>query len=201
MSLCVGLTGGIASGKSTVARYFEELGVPLIDADQVARDVVRAGTPGLADVIACFGQEFLQPDGELDRRRLRELVFGDADKRRELEGLLHPRIKAALGDWRAALDAAYGILMAPIMTEGGFDAFTDRILVVDVSRATQKQRLVARDDISAELAEHMLNAQADRAARLAIADDVLDNSGRPEALPGKVAELHQKYLSLAATTP
>ncbi len=198
MSLCVGLTGGIASGKSTVAKHFVSLGVPLIDADQVARDVVAVGSEGLAAVIAEFGEAFLNADGSLDRRRLRELVFSRPERRKKLEELLHPRIKAALGSWRNALRAPYGILMAPIMTEGGFDAFTDRILVIDVSRALQKQRLMARDDVDDNLAEQMLNAQADRNTRLAIADDVLDNSGAPDALADKVAVLHQMYLEMAA---
>ncbi len=197
MSLCVGLTGGIASGKSTVAAHFSALGVPLIDADQVARDVVAIGSDGLAAVIDAFGEAFLASDGSLDRRRLRELVFSRPERRKQLEALLHPRIKARLRDWRVALQPPYGILMAPIMSEGGFDAFTDRILVVDVSREVQKQRLILRDGIDETLAEQMLNAQADRQARLAIADDVLDNSGAAGALAGKVAALHQRYLELA----
>lgn len=198
MSLCVGLTGGIASGKSTVGRLFEELGVPVIDADQVARDVVAPGTPGLQDVAQHFGADFITDAGELDRRKMREHVFAHPEQRQALEKLLHPRIKQALRDWRDALTAPYGILMVPIMREGGFDTLVDRIVVVDVSRETQHSRLIARDDINATLADNMLNAQADRASRLAIADDVIDNSGAPEDLPEQVQQLHQRLLALAA---
>jgi dephospho-CoA kinase len=200
-NLCVGLTGGIASGKSTVAEHFIGHGVPVIDADQVARDVVAPGTSGLAEVIAFFGPDYLMPDGHLDRRKLRERVFTQPEQRQKLEAMLHPRIKQSLRDWRDSLTAPYGILMAPILREGGFDVLTDRILVVDADRATQKSRLVARDHIDASLAEHMLNAQTDRASRLAIADDVIDNSGHPDALARRVEELHQHYLSLAQGAP
>ena len=196
MSLCVGLTGGIASGKSTVARLFQNHAVPVIDADQVARDVVAPGSPGLLAVAAEFGDRVLTAEGALNRRLMRETVFADASRRRVLEQILHPLIRSALQDWRSQLSGAYGILMAPIMREGGFDALTDRMLVVDVSRATQKQRLMQRDDIDAELAEQMLNAQSSREERLAIADDVIDNSQSPAALQQQVDALHQRYLTL-----
>ena len=198
MSLCIGLTGGIASGKSTVAEHFIALGVPLIDADQVARDVVASGSEGLSAVIAHFGEDFLDADGSLDRRKLRERVFADPAERKALEAMLHPRIRQALADWRAGLTAPYGILMAPIMTEAGFDALVDRILVVDVSRDTQIARLIQRDDIDTTLAEQMLAAQADRATRLARADDVIDNSGAPQAIKAQVEALHERYLALAS---
>lgn len=197
MSLCVGLTGGIASGKSTVAEAFAARGVPLIDADQVARDVVAPGSDGLAEVIAAFGEDFLCPDGTLNRRRLREIVFADSTARQRLEALLHPRIRAALADWREDLTAPYGILMAPIMAEGGFAGLCDRILVVDAPRDTQRERLMRRDDIDQTLAEQMLNAQSDREARLAIADDVIDNSGDPAAIADQVTTLHDRYRQLA----
>lgn len=197
MSLCVGLTGGIASGKSTVGMLFEQLGVPVIDADQVARDVVAPDSAGLKAVAQHFGQEFITPSGEMDRRRMREHVFAAPEQRKVLEGLLHPLIKQQLREWRAALTAPYGILMVPILREGGFDTLVEHILVVDVPRETQHARLIARDDIDASLADNMLDAQADRASRLDIADDVIDNSGTPDELPGQVEQLHQKFLGLA----
>ncbi len=197
MSLCVGLTGGIASGKSTVGSLFEQLGVPVIDADQVARDVVAPGSAGLQAVAQHFGATFITENGEMDRRRMREHVFAAPEQRKVLEGLLHPLIKQQLRAWREALTAPYGILMVPILREGGFDSLVDHILVVDVPRETQHSRLIARDDIDATLADNMLNAQADRASRLAMADDVIDNSGTPDALPSQVEQLHQKFLSLA----
>lgn len=199
MSLCVGLTGGIASGKSTVGQLFETLGVPVIDADQVARDVVAPGSPGLRAVAEHFGAAFITPQGELDRRRMREHVFAAPDQRKALESLLHPLIREALRAWRDALTTPYGILMIPILREGGFDSLVEHIVVVDVARETQRERLMARDDIDATLADNMLNAQADRADRLAMADDVIDNSGAPDNLPPQVEALHHKLLSLAHT--
>lgn len=198
MSLCIGLTGGIASGKSTVAQAFADLGVPVLDADQVARDVVAPGTPGLAAVIAEFGTEFLSAEGSLDRRALREHVFSDPAQRQRIEALLHPRIRDAMRNWRDNLQAAYGILMVPILIEGGFDQLCDRILVVDLPAQEQIRRLQQRDDISAELAHNMLAAQATREQRLQRADDVIDNSGPPRAWAARIAQLHQQYLDLAA---
>lgn len=198
MSLCIGLTGGIASGKSTVAQALADLGVPVLDADQVSRDVVAPGTPGLAAVIAEFGNEFLSAEGGLDRRALREHVFSEPAQRQRLEALLHPRIRDAMRDWRDNLQAAYGILMVPILIEGGFDQLCDRILVVDLPAPEQIRRLRQRDDITAELAHNMLAAQATREQRLQRADDVIDNSGPPRAWAARIAQLHQQYLDLAA---
>ena len=197
MSLCIGLTGGIASGKSTVAAEFAALGADVIDADTVAREVVAPGSEGLAAVAEHFGPDFLSPEGALDRRRMREHVFADPARRRELEGLLHPRIRAGLHAWREALQAPYGLMMVPILVEGGFDSLCQRVLVVDVAESVQIARLQARDDIDATLARQMLAAQASRAERLARADDVIDNSGPPEALAAQVAALHRRYLDLA----
>ncbi|MGJ8668505.1 MAG: dephospho-CoA kinase [Oceanococcus sp.] len=197
MSLCVGLTGGIASGKSTVAGLFVGHGVPVVDADQTARDVVAPGSVGLQAVIEHFGENFLSDEGTLNRRMMREAVFSEPEKRAKLEGILHPLIRQSLQKWREDLSSGYGILMAPIMRQGGFDKMTDRMLVVDVSRDTQKQRLMQRDDINATLAEQMLNAQSSRSERLAMADDVIDNSAAPQALQAQVTQLHHRYLKLA----
>ncbi len=197
MSLCVGLTGGVASGKSTVAEAFAALGVPYIDADQVARDVVRPNSPGLQAVAAHFGPEVLTADGELDRPRMRELVFNDPAQRQQLEKILHPLIRAELTIWRNQLAAPYGLLMVPILVEGGFDSICDRILVVDVAEAAQIERLCARDNNTPELAKKILAAQASRDTRLARADDVIDNSGAAAELEPKVAALHAQYLKLA----
>ena len=157
MSLCIGLTGGIASGKSTVAAEFAALGADVIDADTVAREVVAPGSEGLAAVAEHFGPDFLSPEGALDRRRMREHVFADPARRRELEGLLHPRIRAGLHAWREALQAPYGLMMVPILVEGGFDSLCQRVLVVDVAESVQIARLQARDDIDATLARQIVN--------------------------------------------
>ncbi len=197
MSLCIGLTGGIASGKSTVAEGFAKLGVPVIDADQVARDVVQPGTPGLQAVIDHFGTRFLTDSGELNRPLMRERVFNDPAERKALESILHPRIRAALTDWRQALTAPYGLLMVPILVEGGFDTICDRILVVDVPEETQIERLCARDNNTPELARKILTAQAPREMRLERADDVIENTGIPADLAPQIAALHARYLKLA----
>jgi dephospho-CoA kinase len=197
-ALVVGLTGGVASGKSTVGELFMAAGVPLLDGDHVAREVVAPPSPALAAIAARFGAEYLLPDGGLDRRRLRERVFGDPAALRELEAITHPLIRQRILDWHAAQTAPYCILSVAILLEAGMDRLSDRVLVVDVPVATQLQRLVGRDGIAEPLAQQMIAAQASRERRLARADDVLDNSGDPARLPAQVARLHALYLEIAA---
>ena len=195
--LRIGLTGGIASGKSTVARLFTDLRVPVIDADVAARTVVAPGTPGLAGVIERFGPGILAKNGELDRRALRDLVFSDAGSRRDLEGILHPLIRA---DMERSADQAVGpyIVMAiPLLIEGGPSDRVDRILVVDVDEAVQLRRVMERDGCTAEQARAILASQAGRSARLAAADDVLQNAGTVTDLRQAVDRLHERYLHLA----
>jgi dephospho-CoA kinase len=197
-SLMIGLTGGVASGKSTVGELFMGLGAPLLDGDHVAREVVAPPSPALAAIAARFGAEYLLPDGGLDRRRLRERVFGDPAALKQLEAITHPLIRGRILDWHAAQTAPYCILSVAILLEAGMDALCDRVLVVDVAVATQMERLVSRDGIAETLARQMIAAQAGRERRLAQAGDVLDNSGDPARLPAQVARLHQLYLRLAA---
>jgi dephospho-CoA kinase len=196
--LLIGLTGGIASGKSTVAQRFMDLGVPVIDADVAAREVVAPGKPGLQQVIDRFGSRVVAENGELDRRALREIIFSDPDARRDLEAILHPLIRAEM-DRRAAVAVGPYIVMAiPLLIEGGSRDRVDRILVVDVDEAVQLQRVMARDHCSAEQAQAILASQAPRTARLAAADDVLPNGGTVTELRQAVDALHQQYLRLAA---
>jgi dephospho-CoA kinase len=197
MSLAVGLTGGIASGKSLAAAAFVALGAPVINADEVAREVVAPGSPGLARIRDRFGAHFLTPAGELDRRRMREYVFGDRAARSELEQITHPLIRARLLEWRDAQRGPYCVLDVPILVESGMDALVDRILVVDAPVELQVQRLIARDGINPELADRMLAAQATREQRLARADDVILNAGPPDAVRGAVQRLHAFYRQLA----
>jgi len=194
--LRIGLTGGIASGKSTVAQRFVELGVPVIDADEIARAVVAPGQLGLARVVAKFGNEILTANGELDRRALRERVFSDPAQRRELESILHPMIRAEMD--RRALSAVgpYVVLAIPLLIEGNQRERVDRILVVDVDEATQIQRLIARDGGSESQAKAILAAQAGRESRLAVADDVLPNMSSVSELRHAVDLLNQRYLGL-----
>jgi dephospho-CoA kinase len=200
--LRIGLTGGIASGKSTVAGRFSELGIPVIDADESSRIVVAPGQPGRNAVVARFGEGVLTGDGELDRRALRNLIFEDPRKRRDLEAILHPLIRADME--RRAMQAVgpYSILAIPLLLEGEARDRVDRILVVDADEAVQLQRLMARDGESLEQARKILAAQANRAVRLKAADDVLVNSGTVPELRQAVDRLHERYLRLAdAMTP
>jgi dephospho-CoA kinase len=198
----VALTGGIASGKSTVANLFAAHGVPLIDTDVIAREVVEPGQPALAAVAKAFGSDVLDPDGRLDRRRLREIIFSDATARARLEAILHPAIRAAMERQSVAATQAgpYQVLVIPLLAEGGRRDHVDRILVVDAPETVQIERLMARDAVTREQAEASLRAQAQRATRLGIADDVVTNTGRIEDLREQVAALHERYVKLAAAS-
>jgi len=193
----VALTGGIASGKSTVASLFTELGVPVIDTDVIAREVVEPGQPALTDVVAEFGQNVLDAGGRLDRRRLRERIFSDASARRRLEAILHPAIRREMERQSREAGGPYQLLVIPLLTEGGRRDHVDRVLLVDVPEQVQIERLVSRDHVSPEQAQASLAAQATRAARLAIADDVVMNTGPIEDLRTDVANLHNRYLAFA----
>ena len=193
----VALTGGIASGKSAVADRFERLGARVIDADIIARDLVGAQSPALAEIIDTFGVDVVDAAGMLDRRRLRERVFASESDRRRLESILHPRVRDELRRRSARIDAPYALLVVPLLVESGEYDWVDRVLVVDVPRDVQLERLMARDGIDAGLANAMLDAQASRERRLARADDVIDNNGTARELEPRVDALHTRYLRLA----
>lgn len=196
--LTVGLTGGIASGKSLVGDGFAALGVPVLDADQVARDVVAPGEPALLQIAQTFGDAFIQTDGTLDRRKLRERVFGDPAALRQLEAITHPAIRTRMREWRDAQTTPYCILSIAILVEAGhLRSLVDRVLVVDVPESVQLGRLTARDTVTEALARNMMSAQATREQRLAAADDVILNTGEIADTLGEVARLHQAYLALA----
>jgi dephospho-CoA kinase len=197
--LRIGLTGGIASGKSTVAQRFVELGIPVIDADVAARAVVALGTPGLTEVINRFGASVLAESGELDRRALRDRIFSDSVARRDLEGILHPLIRAHMDREAQVAAGPYVVMAIPLLVESGLRDRVDRILVVDVDEAVQLQRLQARDGSTEEQARAILDSQAGRSSRLAAADDVLPNAGTVTDLRQAVDRLHEKYLRLAET--
>lgn len=195
--LRIGLTGGIASGKSTVADFFAALGVPVIDSDALAREVVAPGTPGFAAVVARFGPAILRADGTLDRPRLRTLVFANPAARADLEAITHPRIRALVAERSRAAGGAYQIHMIPLLVEVGMKSQFDRVLLIDCPESLQLERLMQRDGTDEITARAMLAAQASRAERLAVADDVIVNRGDREALQQRVAALHQNYLRLA----
>ena len=197
----VGLTGGIGSGKSTVADCFAALGVPVIDTDVLARDLTAPGGGALDAIRAAFGDTVMQADRSLDRAALRRRVFADAGARRQLEAILHPRIRQAVELELAALAGSYALVVIPLLVEtGGYRDLLNRVLVVDCPEALQIARVVARSGLTPDEVKAILAAQASRAARLAAADDVIVNAASPESLPAQVATLHQHYQILASAS-
>ncbi|BFI96774.1 MAG: dephospho-CoA kinase [Rhodanobacter sp.] len=196
----VALTGGIAAGKSAVTQRFAALGVPVHDADVAAREVVAPDSEGLAAVLAAFGRDALDAKGHLDRPAMRRRVFADPAARQTLEAIVHPRVRHWLHERALADTAPYCLLAIPLLAENlDHYRWIDRVLLVDAPVDLQLARLIARDGIDETLARCMLAQQADREQRLALAHDVIDNSGDEAALDAAVAALHQRYLALAAT--
>lgn len=195
--LVVGLTGGVASGKSTAAAALEGAGAPVLDADQVARDVVRAGTPGHAAVVDAFGDAVLGEDGELDRAALRRAVFANPEQRQVLESIIHPAVRTAMQQWLARQTAPYAVLMVPLLVEGGLHTIADVVLTIDVDPDIQISRLTARDGVDEALARQMLAAQASREERLAVTDIVVDISGDQDALERRMQTIHAQLLDRA----
>ena len=201
-ALIVGLTGGIAAGKSAVAGQFAALGIPVHDADLAAREVITSGSAGLREIVERFGPGVLDVSGSLDRGAMRERVFADPSVRKALESIIHPRVRQWLLDRAQATVASYAVLAIPLLVEHLPDyRWIDRILVVDAPEAVRMERLMARDRIDEDLARRMLAQQVGRAERLAAADDVLDNSGEETDLATDVAALHERYLALAEGRP
>ena len=194
----IGLTGGIASGKSTVAELFAGFGATVIDTDRIARDIVKPGEPALVALTRALGPGILSPDGNLDRERLRHRIFSDPATRVTVEGILHPVIISELVRQAEAAPGPYQVLVIPLLVEGGRSGQVDRVLVVDCPERQQIERLMRRDGETRENAARALAAQATRARRLAAADDVVENSGEPEELVERVAVLDREYRRLAA---
>jgi dephospho-CoA kinase len=198
MPFCVGLTGGIGSGKSVVSDMFQALGAAVVDTDEISRALTAPGGAAIAGIREWFGPGSIAPDGGLDRERMRLLVFRDAASRQQLEAILHPQIRART---RAAIDAArapYVIVVVPLLFEtGACMELVRRVLVVDCDEAEQVRRVTASRGIAAEEVRRIMATQLPRAERLRRADDVLHNDGGIEALRGQVGELHARYLELA----
>lgn len=194
----VGLTGGIASGKTRVAEFFAARGITVIDSDQIAREIVAAGAPVLAAIQARFGDGVIAVDGSLDRRALRAMVFADPAARRDLEAITHPAIRARMAELNATATATLGQQGNCIDDIGAGRRNLDRVLVVDCPEDMQVARVMTRDRVDEAGARAVLAAQASRAARLAIADDVITNDGNLAALESAVAVLHERYLQLSA---
>ena len=193
----IGLTGGIASGKTTVANLFAELGAAVIDTDVIAREVVEPGQPALEEIAAAFGEEILLPDGSLDRSALRARIFASAEDRARLEAITHPRIRLEALRQADAADGPYQLIVVPLLVQSPLRESMDRILVVDCPEQVQIERLMARDADSEEQARRILAAQSSRDERLAIADDVITNDGSLDDTRRQVAALHEIYRSLA----
>lgn len=190
----VGLTGGIASGKSMVADRLQALGAAIVDTDLIAREVTEAGSPALAEISRQLGQDLIAADGTLDRRRLRSLIFSDPIARKRLEALLHPRIRRVAWERAAATPGSYLVMVIPLLAETGFTTGIDRVLVVDAPRELQVKRLRARDGATYREARAIIAAQATRRQRRGLAHDVLLNDGNPEMLHEQVEKLHHAYL-------
>lgn len=198
MGYTVALTGGIGSGKSTVADEFAHLGVTVIDADIIARQVVEPGTPALLAIAERFGPQMINDDGSLNRHRLRERIFAHSEDKAWLNALLHPLIQQETRRQMQASTSPYLLWVVPLLVENRLTDKADRVLVVDVPKETQIERTIRRDGVSREHAEHILAAQATREQRLAAADDVIENMGSADAVASHVARLHDKYLMLAS---
>jgi dephospho-CoA kinase len=196
--LSVALTGGIGSGKSAVSRHLESLGVPVIDADRLARQMVEPGSPALDEIRASFGEHLVDPNGALDREALRRIAFEQPEQRRRLEAILHPRIIQAMKAWLDRQTAPYAVLVIPLLFETGLNDIADRVLVVDCEESLQIVRVKARNGLSDEQIGRILDAQADRATRLRGADDVIENNGDLQELIEATEQLHLRYQKIAS---
>ncbi|HDL8112685.1 TPA: dephospho-CoA kinase [Yersinia enterocolitica] len=198
MTYIVALTGGIGSGKSTVANAFANLGVPLVDADIIARQVVEPGMPALMEIASRYGETILHTDGTLNRAALRKKIFSEPQEKAWLNSLLHPLIQQETQSQLANIDEQYVLWVVPLLVENGLHHRANRVLVVDVAPEIQLARTMARDGITRQQAEDTLASQVSRQQRLACADDIIDNSGDPIVIAPQVTLLHQQYLKLAA---
>lgn len=199
--LKIGLTGGIASGKTAVSDHFARLGVPIIDTDQISRELVEPGKPALAEIQKQLGDRFLSADGNLNRKLLRGHIFSNDTARRTLEDILHPAIRNEVEHRLSRIQTEpYAIVVVPLLTENGLTTMVDRVLLVDSPETLQIRRVCDRDQISEQQATLILAAQASRADRKAIADDIIENSGDFQALHKQVEERHEQYLTLASSS-
>ncbi|OCH51150.1 dephospho-CoA kinase [Vibrio sp. ZF57] len=199
MAIIIGLSGGIASGKTTVANLFNEhFNIDIVDADIVAREVVALGSVGLKQITEHFGESILLDDGTLNRSRLRELIFSDPKEKQWLNDLLHPMIRDKIYSDLSKITSPYGLLVAPLLVENQMQGMADRVLIVDVPAEVQIERTMSRDNVSREQVASILKSQASREQRLAVADDVIKNHTKNQELLPQITDLHQKYLAISA---
>ncbi|MEZ9009401.1 dephospho-CoA kinase [Vibrio sp. 10N.286.49.E11] len=198
MAIIIGLSGGIASGKTTVANLFNEhFNIDIVDADIVAREVVALGSVGLKQITEHFGESILLDDGTLNRSRLRELIFSDPKEKQWLNDLLHPMIRDKIDSDLSKITSPYGLLVAPLLVENQMQGMADRVLIVDVPTEVQIERTMSRDNVSKEQVAAILKSQASREQRLAVADDVIKNHTKNQELLPQITDLHQKYLAIS----
>ena len=195
--LIIGLTGGIGSGKSVASDKFASLGITVVDADVASRTVVEPGMPALKEIESHSGSEIIAGDGQLDRTKLREIIASDAEERKRLESVLHPRIGEQIAKEISESTSPYTLFVAPLLLETNSQEMCSRVVVVDVPKEVQVERTAERDEVSTDQVEQMVSAQMEREKRLGKADDVLLNTGTIEELEKKVEELHEKYLQMA----
>lgn len=196
--LKIGLTGGIGSGKTTVSRYFSELGMPVIDADEIVHKLMQPDQVAYREIVDAFGHSILDRQNTIDRARLRQVVFDDSNKRKRLEDILHPRVREQIETELETLNADYCVLVIPLLIEAGYVDFVDQILVIDIDETTQINRVKQRNGFDAGQAKKIIAAQIDRQQRLSYANDVINNNETLERLKQQVSRLHKHYLSLAA---
>lgn len=195
--LKVGLTGGIGSGKTTVSNLFKNLfSVPVIDADEISRDLLKPNQPAYLEVIKLFGQEVVSQDQQLNRKYIREIIFSDETKRKALENIVHPRVRNEISSQSQTLTSGYCLIVVPLLIETNMHDLVDRICVVDTAVENQIQRIQARDNCDSKSAKKILSSQIDRDSRLSHADDVIDNNGDLADLNQQISHLHEKYLAL-----
>ncbi|MEZ5542481.1 MAG: dephospho-CoA kinase [Pseudomonadota bacterium] len=193
----IGLTGGIGSGKSTVAAEFIRLGVPVIDTDELARELVVPGQPALQEIVNRFGSRALRQDGTLDRAYLRTRIFADPADKHALEAILHPRIRQRVRTWLETITEPYCIVVIPLLLEAGQTDLVDRILVVDAPEKEQLKRVAARDGLSHNVVSGIMAAQADRSTRLSAADDIIHNDADVAALIERTRKLHMHFMDIS----
>ncbi|MGB5538530.1 MAG: dephospho-CoA kinase [Gammaproteobacteria bacterium] len=196
-TLVIGLTGGIGSGKSTVAGEFSKLGVPVLDTDQLARELVIPGQPALQEIVTHFGPRALLDDGTLDRAYLRTRIFSDSTDKQALEAILHPRIRQRVREWLATITSPYCIVMIPLLLETQQSDLVDRILVVDAPEKEQLKRVAARDGLSHNVVAGIMAAQIDRESRLSAADDIIVNDAGVDALIERTRKLHMHFMDIS----
>jgi dephospho-CoA kinase len=194
--LTIGLTGGVGCGKSTVAELFQRNGVPVVDADDITRDLTAADAPALSRISSVFGDDVLLADGQLDRRKLRRMVFDQPEARQQLEGILHPLVREEIRARVREVSTPYCLVVIPLLVESSMTDLVDRVLVVDCEEADQIARVTVRDQCSVDDARAIIATQASRQSRLAIADDVIENAGSLDELKIVVQRLNQRYYEL-----